>query len=61
MRPDLGGKIFDKQRDKKSRMDNGRREREFTSGENVLVQNFQGKPKWLDGETVEEQTALSAL
>ena len=52
MRPDLGGEVFNRQRDKKSRMDNGKREREFTSG---------GKPKWLDGATVAEQTALSAL
>lgn len=61
MRPDLGGDVFNRQRDKKSRMDNGKREREFTSGEKVLVQNFRGKPKWLDGATVAEQTALSAL
>ena len=41
MRPNLGGKVFDRQRDQKSRMDNGRGEREFISGEKVLVQNFQ--------------------
>ena len=31
------------------------REREFALGEQVLVQNFQGKPQWLNG-TVAEQT-----
>lgn len=30
-------------------------EREFALGEQVLVQNFRGEPKWLDG-TVSEQT-----
>ena len=36
MRPNLGGKVFDKQRDQKSRG-----EREFISGDKVHVQNFQ--------------------
>ena len=42
MRPDLtiGGKVFDKQSDKKSRMDQGSKKQEFTLGEQVLVQNF---------------------
>lgn len=31
------------------------REREFALGEQVLVQNFRGKPRWLNG-TVAEQT-----
>ena len=30
-------------------------EREFALGEQVLVQNFRGEPKWLNG-TVSEQT-----
>ena len=55
MRPDLGRKVFDKQSDQKARHDKVSREREFTLGEQVLVQNFRGKPRWLDG-TVAEQT-----
>lgn len=55
MHPDLGRKVFDKQSDQKARHDKGSRERESTLGEHVLVQNFRGEPKWLDG-TVTEQT-----
>ena len=55
MRPDLGRKVFDKQSDQKARHDKVSREREFALGEQVLVQNFQGKPQWLNG-TVAEQT-----
>ena len=55
MRPDLGQKVFDKQSDQKARHDKVSREREFALGEQVLVQNFRGKPRWLDG-TVAEQT-----
>ena len=55
MCPDLGRKVFDKQSDQKARHDKVSREREFALGEQVLVQNFQGKPRWLDG-TVAEQT-----
>ena len=55
MRPDLGRKVFDKQSDQKARQDKGSREREFALGEQVLVQNFRGKPRWLNG-TVAEQT-----
>ena len=55
MRPDLGRKVFDKQSDQKARHDKVSREREFALGEQVLVQNFRGKPRWLNG-TVAEQT-----
>ena len=55
MRPDLGRKVFDKQSDQKARHDEVSREREFALGEQVLVQNFRGKPQWLNG-TVAEQT-----
>ena len=55
MWPDLGWKVVDKQSDQKARHDKVSREREFTLGEQVLVQNFRGKPRWLDG-TVAEQT-----
>ena len=37
MRTDLGGKVFDKRGDQKSRMDKGSREGEFTIGEQVPV------------------------
>ena len=36
-------------------MDKGSKERDFTIGEQALIQNFRGEPKWLDG-TVTEQT-----
>ena len=55
MRPDMGRKVFDKQSNQKARRDEVSREREFTLGEQVLVQNFRGKPRWLDG-TVAVQT-----
>ena len=55
MRLDLGRKVFDKQSDQKARHDKVSREREFALGEQVLVQNFRGKPRWLNG-TVAEQT-----
>ena len=55
MRPDLGRKVFDWQTDQKARYDKISKGREFTLGEEVLVQNFRGEPKWLDG-TVTEQT-----
>ena len=55
MRPDLGRKVFDKQSDQKARHDKVSKEREFALREQVLVQNFRGKPQWLNG-TVAEQT-----
>ena len=55
IRPDLGRKVFDRQTDQKARYDKISKGREFTLGEEVLVQNFRGEPKWLDG-TVTEQT-----
>ena len=55
IRPDLGRKVFNKQSNQKTRHDKSSSEREFALGEQVLVQNFRGEPKWLDG-TVSEQT-----
>ena len=55
IRPDLGLKVFNKQSNQKTRHDKSSSEREFALGEQVLVQNFRGEPKWLDG-TVSEQT-----
>ena len=55
MHADLGRKVFDRQTDQKARYDKISKGREFTLGEEVLVQNFRGEPKWLDG-TVTEQT-----
>ena len=56
MGPGLGGKILDKPSDQKSRMIKGSKEGEFTIGEQVLLENFRGQLKWLDG-TVTEQTS----
>ena len=50
---DLGGKVFDKQSDQKSKIDEGSKEPEFTIGEQVLVPNFRGEPEWLDGTFTE--------
>ena len=55
MRPDLGRKVFDKQVEQKFRHDKVSKEREFSLGEQVLVQNFRGEPRWLEG-TVAKQT-----
>ena len=54
-RTDLSRKVFNKQSDQKTRHDKSSSEREFALEEQVLVQNFRGEPKWLDG-TVTEQT-----
>ena len=54
MRPGLGRKVFDRQTDQKARYDKTSEGREFTLGGEVLVQNFRGEPKRLDG-TVTEQ------
>ena len=51
----LGRKVFNKQSDQKTIHDKSSSEQEFALGEQVLVQNFRGEPKWLDG-TVLEQT-----
>ena len=62
IRSDLGGKVFfDKQSDEKFRIDKGSKEGEFTVGEQVVVQNFRGKPNWLDGTVTEQTTALSPV
>ena len=37
-------RFFDKQSDQKFRIDKGSKEGEFTIGEQVVVQNFRGKP-----------------
>lgn len=55
MRPNLGRKVFDKQVEQKVTHDKVSKEREFSLGEQVLVQNFRGEPRWLEG-TVTEQT-----
>ena len=55
LRPVLGRKVFDKQVKQKFRHDKVSKEREFSLGEQVLVQNFRGEPRWVEG-TVAEQT-----
>ena len=57
--PDLGRKVFNKQSDQKTRHDKSSSEREFALGEQVLVQNFRGEPKWLDGTVTEQTDPLS--
>ena len=45
IRSDLGGKVFfNKQSDEKFRIVKGSKEGEFAVGEQVVVQNFRGKP-----------------
>ena len=55
LRPDLGRKVFEKQMDQKAIFDRTSKERHFSIGEEVLVQNFRGEPKWIEG-TVAERT-----
>ena len=62
IRSDLGGKVFfDKKSDEKFRIDKGSKEGEFTVGEQVGVQNFRGKPNWVDGTVTAQTTALSPV
>ena len=53
--PDLGRKVFEKQIDQKAIFDRTSKERHFSIGEEVLVQNFRGESKWIEG-TVAERT-----
>ena len=55
LRPDLGRKVFEKQIDQKAIFDRPSKECHFSIGEEVLVQNFRGEPKWIEG-TVAERT-----
>ena len=55
MRPDLSQKVFDKQVEQKATHYKVSKEREFSLRGQVLVQNFRGEPRWLEG-TVMEQT-----
>ena len=59
MHPDLGRKVFDKQSDLKAKHDKVSREREFALGEQVLVQNFRGKPQWLNCTVAEQAGPVS--
>ena len=59
MRPDLGRKVFDKQTDQKAWDGKISKGREFTLVEEVLVQNFRGEPKWLDGTVTEQPSSVS--
>ncbi|KAL9984702.1 hypothetical protein ACROYT_G007028 [Oculina patagonica] len=52
-------KVFDRQTDQKARHDKVSKEREFTLGEQVLVQNFRGEPKWLGGVITEQTGPVS--
>ena len=61
MRPDLGRKVFDRQTDQKARYDKISKGKEFTLGEEVLVQNFRGEPKWLDGTVTEPRPVPSPI
>ena len=57
----LGGKVFDKRSDQKSRMDRGRKKRDLTIGGQVLLQNVRGEPKWLDGTVTGKANRLCLL
>ena len=59
LRPDLRRKTSNKQADQKSHHDKHYREREFLIGESVLVQNFRGKPKWLEATVIERTGPVS--
>ncbi|KAL9979213.1 hypothetical protein ACROYT_G016843 [Oculina patagonica] len=51
--------MFSRQTDQKARHDKVSKEREFTLGEQVLVQNFRGEPKWLGGVITEQTGPVS--
>ena len=59
LHPDLRRKTSNKQADQKSQHDKHCREREFLIGELVLVQNFRGKPKWLEATVIERTGPVS--
>ena len=59
LRPNLGRKIFDRQAYDKAKYDRKSKEREFSIGEEVLVQNFRGEPRWLDATVVERTGPVS--
>ena len=59
MRPGRGRKVFDRQTDQNARHYKIRKGREFTLDEEVLVQNFRGEPKSLDGIVTEQTGPVS--
>lgn len=59
MRPGRGRKVFDRQTDQNARHYKISKGREFTLDEEVLVQNFRGEPKSLDGIVTEQTSPVS--
>ena len=59
MRPGRGRKVFDRQTDQNARPYKISKGREFTLDEEVLVQNFRGEPKSLDGIVTEQTGPVS--
>ena len=55
MHPDLGSKVSVRQ----ANFDRLSRDREFSVGEEVLVENFRGEPEWLEGTVVERTGPVS--
>lgn len=59
LRPDVGRKVLDKQISEKGNFDRSSKERKFLIGEEVLVQNFRGEPKWLEAIVTERTGPVS--
>ena len=59
MRPDLGRKVFDKQVEQEVTHEKVSKEREFSLGQQVLVQNFRREPRWLAGTATEQTGPVS--
>ena len=59
LRPNLSRKISDRQMYDKAEHDRESKEREFSIGEEVLVQNFRGVPKWSEATVVERTGPVS--
>ncbi|XP_022791984.1 uncharacterized protein K02A2.6-like [Stylophora pistillata] len=59
MHPDLRRKVSARQEEDKGNFDNLSRDREFSVGEEVSVENFRGEPNWLEGTVVERTSPVS--
>ena len=55
MHPYIGRKIANKHARDKKHFDHTAKEREYSVGEEVLIENFRGFPKWIKG-TLSERT-----
>lgn len=59
MQPDFRRKFSERQEKDKANFDCSSRDREFSVGEEVLVENFRREPKWLEGTVVERTGPVS--